>query len=84
MRKIDRSFIATMTQSEQSAAIVRSVVDLAKAFRLDLVAEGVETVEQEVKLCELGCDLAQGLPCSASRFRRPKSSMSCSAARATR
>jgi diguanylate cyclase (GGDEF)-like protein len=58
--KIDRSFIASMAQSDESAAIVRSVIDLARAFHLDVVAEGIETEEQEIVLRSLGCYLVQG------------------------
>ena len=64
--KLDRSFVAAMTHSEESAAIVRSVIDLAHALKLDVVAEGVETSEQEHRLRELGCNIAQGF-----RFSKP-------------
>ena len=41
-------------------AIVRGIIGLAAAFRLDVIAEGVESVEHGVRLLELGCDHAQG------------------------
>lgn len=58
--KIDRSFVAGITHQPADLAIVRSIVELAKAFSRDVVAEGVETVEQLRVLRELGVDHAQG------------------------
>jgi EAL domain-containing protein (putative c-di-GMP-specific phosphodiesterase class I) len=58
--KIDRSFVSGMARDPQDLAIVKSIIDLAKAFRHDVVAEGVETVEQLRMLRELGVDHAQG------------------------
>jgi diguanylate cyclase (GGDEF)-like protein len=58
--KIDRSFVAGMTISAEHMAIVSAIVNLAKALRLSVVAEGVETEEQAARLRTLGCDEAQG------------------------
>jgi diguanylate cyclase (GGDEF)-like protein len=58
--KIDRSFVAEITESEQGKAIVAAVISLSKALGLRTTAEGVETVAQARQLQELGCDLAQG------------------------
>jgi diguanylate cyclase (GGDEF)-like protein/PAS domain S-box-containing protein len=58
--KIDRSFVAGMTISAEHLAIVSAIVNLAKALRLSVVAEGVETEEQAARLHALGCDEAQG------------------------
>lgn len=58
--KIDRSFIHATDTDADSAAIVRSIVDLARALRLQTVAEGVETDHQRVFLQSCGCDLVQG------------------------
>lgn len=41
-------------------AIVRGIIGLAAAFRLDVIAEGVESVAHGVRLLQLGCDHAQG------------------------
>jgi len=58
--KIDRSFVVGMTQSPDSLAIVKSVISLAHALRLHVVAEGMETEEQSALLLQLKCDQAQG------------------------
>jgi EAL domain-containing protein (putative c-di-GMP-specific phosphodiesterase class I) len=58
--KLDRSFIAPITEHPRTAAIVRAVIDLAHTLGLTTVAEGVETAETAAKLNEFGCDVAQG------------------------
>jgi diguanylate cyclase (GGDEF)-like protein/PAS domain S-box-containing protein len=58
--KIDRAFIAEMTTSSEHMAIVSTIINLAKALGMFVVAEGVETEEQAVRLQALGCDEAQG------------------------
>ena len=54
--KIDRSFIIEVTHDGQSAAIVRSIITLAKVLGLSVIAEGVETEAQRDVLDALGCD----------------------------
>jgi diguanylate cyclase (GGDEF)-like protein len=58
--KIDRSFVITMTGSPESMAIVSTILSLARALGLQVVAEGVETEEQSRLLKLLRCDEAQG------------------------
>ncbi len=58
--KIDRAFVARVTEDARSAELVRSILGLARTFGLDAVAEGVETAEQLRELERLGCGLAQG------------------------
>jgi EAL domain-containing protein (putative c-di-GMP-specific phosphodiesterase class I) len=58
--KIDRSFVAGMTISGEHMAIVSAIINLARALRIYVVAEGVETEEQAARLYALGCDEAQG------------------------
>lgn len=58
--KIDRAFIIGMGTGPEGLAIVSSIIALAHALRLKVVAEGVETQEQARLLHLLGCDEAQG------------------------
>ncbi|MGH3341667.1 MAG: putative bifunctional diguanylate cyclase/phosphodiesterase, partial [Carbonactinosporaceae bacterium] len=58
--KIDRAFVTRLVHDEDDAAIVRSMVDLAHALGVEVVAEGVETLEIWRRLGRLGCDAAQG------------------------
>src|SRR5688572_27062515 len=60
MVKIDRSFVAGLGVTHCDTAIVRSVIELAHALSLTVVAEGIERPEQLEALRSLGCDLAQG------------------------
>ena len=57
--KIDRSFVAGLDEKVDSE-IVRSVIRLAAAIGIDVVAEGVENAEQLAQLEALGCPLVQG------------------------
>ncbi|MGW8188843.1 GGDEF/EAL domain-containing response regulator [Sphingomonas hankookensis] len=58
--KIDRSFIDGMGRERESAAIVHSIIHLARALRLEVVAEGVETEQQVQALRLAGCSHLQG------------------------
>jgi EAL domain-containing protein (putative c-di-GMP-specific phosphodiesterase class I) len=58
--KIDQSFVRDMLVDEDDLAIIEGVVGLAKAFKREVIAEGVETIEHGVELLKLGCQLAQG------------------------
>lgn len=58
--KIDRSFIRDMVTNFRHRAIVRTIAAFAEDMHLDLIAEGVETVEQAELLRDLGCTVAQG------------------------
>ena len=58
--KIDRFFIEDAPMSNDSALIVKSIIDLAHGLNLTVTAEGIETAEQLKLLRELGCDVAQG------------------------
>jgi diguanylate cyclase (GGDEF)-like protein/PAS domain S-box-containing protein len=58
--KVDRSFVAGLPGNGGDAAIIRSVVSLARALGLKAVAEGVETPAQLEELRALGCDQGQG------------------------
>ncbi len=58
--KIDRSFVSRMTDGDQALQIVKTIVELARALGMDVVAEGVETREQRNLLRDLGCRYGQG------------------------
>jgi EAL domain-containing protein (putative c-di-GMP-specific phosphodiesterase class I) len=58
--KIDQSFVRDMLSDADDLAIVEGVIGLAKAFRRQVIAEGVETVFHGQMLLKLGCELAQG------------------------
>ncbi len=58
--KIDRSFIGSLTENEESFEIVKSILLLGKSLGLSSVAEGVETLDQLTALSRLECGFAQG------------------------
>ena len=58
--KVDQSFVFGMIENPNDLVIVQSTIDLAHNLGLDVVAEGVETVEMYEALSQLGCEEAQG------------------------
>ena len=58
--KIDKLFVQDMIENRAAASIVRAVIDLAHALGIQVVAEGVETVEQRLFLRAYRCDRIQG------------------------
>lgn len=58
--KIDKAFLPGLGEEDKDTAIVNAVIDLARAFDMAVVAEGVETETQASELIDLGCDRAQG------------------------
>ena len=58
--KIDQAFIANMPSNPDDLSIVSTIISLAHSLNMQVVAEGVETVEQARLLRSLGCDAIQG------------------------
>jgi diguanylate cyclase (GGDEF)-like protein/PAS domain S-box-containing protein len=72
--KIDQSFVAGLPGNGDDGAITSAIVSIAKSLGLKVVAEGVETVEQQQFLAGLGCEYGQGYlfgkPMPAGAFER--------------
>ena len=70
--KIDRSLVCDIDENETSRRITGAIVELGKAMKLLILAEGVETLQQCEYLNKIGCDLAQGYyyskPCPAEQI----------------
>jgi diguanylate cyclase (GGDEF)-like protein len=58
--KIDRSFVTNIAEDASAAAIVKAIVDLASALKMETTAEGVEDLAQLAQLQLHGCDTLQG------------------------
>lgn len=58
--KIDRSFVSGINTSAEGSAIIRAIVDMARASGIEVTAEGVETSEQSRFLTGIGCQSLQG------------------------
>ena len=58
--KIGQSFVRGMLDDPKDRAILKSIIELAAVFELQVIAKGVETVAHGVKLLQLGCELGQG------------------------
>jgi len=58
--KIDRSFVSTLTNDPESAAIVRAVTTLAEALRVPVTVEGIEDAATHAAVAGFGCAIGQG------------------------
>ncbi|MFT7004115.1 MAG: diguanylate cyclase (GGDEF)-like protein/hemerythrin-like metal-binding protein [Sulfurimonas sp.] len=58
--KIDKSFVCNILEDPDDLAIIDGVLGLAFAFRREVIAEGVESIEHGAILLKLGCETAQG------------------------
>lgn len=72
--KIDKAFIRNMAVNEDDAVLVGTIIDMAGSLRMQVVAEGVESEQQNRLLRERGCDFVQGYfhakPLTAAEFVR--------------
>ncbi|GAB6071512.1 hypothetical protein JCM30760_26100 [Thiomicrorhabdus hydrogeniphila] len=58
--KIDRSFVMGILKNDEDLAIVEGIIQLAKTFKMRVIAEGIENIEILNKLNKMKCDMAQG------------------------
>jgi len=58
--KVDRAFISELTTGGKHSHLVRAIVELGNSLSLAVVAEGIESPEQEQELRDLGCRYGQG------------------------
>ena len=58
--KIDQSFVRDMLDDEEDCALVEGILQMARIFKRDVIAEGMETAAHGALLLKLGCDSAQG------------------------
>ena len=72
--KVDRSFIRNLPMDAEDKAITQAIIAMGKTLSLTVVAEGVETCEQEAFLREHSCDETQGYyfnkPCASDAFEK--------------
>ena len=72
--KIDRAFVSDLEESEEARSIAKSIIDMARALNMKVIAEGVETVGQSDILAAMGCDEMQGflfsLPITANELQQ--------------
>lgn len=70
--KLDKGFLDSCLANERGIEVVRGAIDIIKRVRLQVICEGVETLEQEKLLKELGCESVQGFlydkPLEVDRF----------------
>ncbi len=70
--KIDQSFVHRLTERDDDATLVRTIVEMGRNLGLEVIAEGVETIEQRRLLALHGCHLGQGqlfgAPMTAAAF----------------
>ncbi|MBB4231869.1 putative bifunctional diguanylate cyclase/phosphodiesterase [Rhizobium mongolense] len=58
--KLDRQLVTDIVESEEQRCVVSSIIDIAKALNVGVIAEGVETEGHAEALTQLGCDMLQG------------------------
>jgi EAL domain-containing protein (putative c-di-GMP-specific phosphodiesterase class I) len=58
--KIDRAFIADSASDKKARLVIQGIVNIAKSLGMEVVAEGVETEQQQQFIAQVGCDIGQG------------------------
>lgn len=58
--KIDRIFVKDISENSKNTKIVSTIIDIAHSMNMRVVAEGIETREQELLLTQMGCSMLQG------------------------
>ncbi|QIB53323.1 bifunctional diguanylate cyclase/phosphodiesterase [Pseudomonas sp. OIL-1] len=58
--KIDKSFVQDVLLNEDDATIVRAIIQLGRSLNMQVIAEGVETLEQQIYVVNQGCNEGQG------------------------
>ncbi|WIJ57674.1 EAL domain-containing protein [Citrobacter portucalensis] len=58
--KIDRVFVKDISENSKNTKIVSTIIDIAHSMNMQVVAEGIETQEQEMLLTQMGCGVLQG------------------------
>ena len=58
--KIDRIFVKDISENSKNTKIVSTIIDIAHSMNMRVVAEGIETQEQEILLTQMGCSMLQG------------------------
>jgi diguanylate cyclase (GGDEF)-like protein len=58
--KIDQSFVRQMLHDKADLTLVETMINIARLFKIDVIAEGVETADHGTVLLRMGCDVAQG------------------------
>ena len=58
--KIDRVFVKDISENSKNTKIVSTIIDIAHSMNMQVVAEGIETQEQEILLTQMGCGVLQG------------------------
>ena len=70
--KIDRSFVNNITHDKKTRALCNEIIKIAHIYDTEVIAEGIETIEQSKQLAESGCDFGQGYlyakPVTVSEF----------------
>ncbi len=58
--KVDRSFVQNIPESAADCRVLKAIIVMAKSLDLDVIVEGVETLEQAQLCCQYGADMFQG------------------------